>query len=116
MQKSWGVFQAIVYVGSWMSPRQPHTRLRSCIATRRRFPDKQLLRVVVDSADPTGRRVVADPLRRLPGRGAWITPDLTALELAERTRAFRRALRLSTDVDTGHVREYLETQAKAGAT
>ena len=101
-----------------MSLRQPqsdpHVRIRTCIATRRRFPDTQLLRVVVDRDDPSGQRVVADPRRRLPGRGAWISPELSALELAERTRAFRRALRLSTEVDTGHVREYLEKLAKAG--
>ena len=89
---------------------QGHTRghrLRTCIATRRRYPDTELLRVVADRNDPTGRRVVPDPGRRLPGRGAWIRPDLEAVELAERTKAFRRALRLSIDVDTGHVREYL---------
>lgn len=82
-------------------------RLRTCIATRHKHPDTELLRVVADRDDPTGSRVVPDPRRRLPGRGAWIRPDLEAVELAERTRAFRRALRLSTDVDTGHVREYL---------
>lgn len=82
-------------------------RLRTCIATRQKHLDTELLRVVADKGDPTGCRVVPDPGRRLPGRGAWIRPDLEAVELAERTRAFRRALRLSTDVDTGHVREYL---------
>ena len=82
-------------------------RLRTCIATRQKHPDTELLRVVADKGDPTGCRVVPDPGRCLPGRGAWIRPDLEAVELAERTRAFRRALRLSTDVDTGHVREYL---------
>ncbi|ACP33124.1 YlxR family protein [Corynebacterium aurimucosum] len=82
-------------------------RLRTCIATRQKHPDTELLRVVADKGDPSGRRVVPDPSRRLPGRGAWIRPDLEAVELAERTRAFRRALRMSTDVDTGHVREYL---------
>lgn len=85
-------------------------RLRTCIATRQKHPDTELLRVVADRDDPTGSRVVPDPRRRLPGRGAWIRPDVEAVELAERTRAFRRALRLSTDVDTGHVREYLAAQ------
>ena len=85
-------------------------RLRTCIATRQKHPDTELLRVVADRDDPSGRRVVPDPGRRLPGRGAWIRPDLEAVALAERTRAFRRALRLSTDVDTGHVREYLAAQ------
>lgn len=86
-------------------------RVRTCIATRdRRPPDTELLRVVLDPpADPT--RVVADPHRRLPGRGAWLTPDVGAYELAERRRAFGRALRTSTHVDTGQVRSYLESVA-----
>ncbi len=88
-----------------MSERQ---RLRTCIATRRRLPDTDLLRVVIDRDDPHGRRLVADPHRRLPGRGAWISPTLSALELAERKRAFKRALRTSAPVDTGQVRQYLE--------
>ncbi|MCQ9675491.1 MULTISPECIES: YlxR family protein [Corynebacterium] len=85
-------------------------RLRTCIATRQKHPDTELLRVVADRDDPEGRRVVPDPRRQLPGRGAWIRPDLEAVALAERTRAFKRALRMSTDVDTGHVREYLAAQ------
>ena len=84
-------------------------RLRTCIATRRRLPDTDLLRVVIDRDDPHGR-LVADPHRRLPGRGAWISPTLSALELAERKRAFKRALRTSAPVDTGQVRQYLEAQ------
>ncbi len=78
-------------------------RLRTCIATRKRLPDTELLRVVAD----TDGRIIPDPGRRLPGRGAWITPDLAAYELAEKRRAFARALRLSAPVDTGQVREYI---------
>ena len=85
-------------------------RIRTCIATRERRPDTQLLRVVVDPADEA--RLLADPSRRLPGRGAWITPDLGALELAEQRRAFGRAFRRSgKHLDTGHVRTYLAAKA-----
>lgn len=85
-------------------------RVRTCIATRERKPDTELLRVVLDPRDPT--RLLADPGRRLPGRGAWITPDVTALELAEQRRAFGRAFRVSgTSLDTGHVRTYLAATA-----
>ncbi|HKM24087.1 MAG TPA: YlxR family protein, partial [Corynebacterium sp.] len=73
------------------APRE--IRVRTCIATRERKPDIELLRVVLDPRDPT--RLLADPGRRLPGRGAWITPDVTALELAEQRRAFGRAFRVS---------------------
>lgn len=90
---------------------QREIRVRTCIATRKRKPDTELLRVVLDPADPERRTVIADPARRLPGRGAWLTPDPAALELAEQRHAFRRALRVSTSVDTGHVRTYLAAAA-----
>ena len=90
------------------APRE--IRVRTCIATRERKPDIELLRVVLDPRDPT--RLLADPGRRLPGRGAWITPDVTALELAEQRRAFGRAFRVSgTSLDTGHVHTYLAATA-----
>lgn len=85
--------------------RRNPTRIRTCIATRERMEDNRLLRVVEDPAVPG--RVIADPGRRLPGRGAWIIPTLDALELAEQRRAFARALRLSTPVDVSHVHTYL---------
>lgn len=85
-------------------------RIRTCIATRERKPDTELLRVVVDPED--GSRLLADPSRRLPGRGAWITPDLEALELAEQRRAFGRAFRMpGSNLDTGDVHTYLAAQA-----
>lgn len=92
------------------SPRDTRTVLRMCIATRDRRPDTDLLRVVVDPLDPQRARVLPDPSRRLPGRGAWLTPSLDALELAERRKAFGRALRTSAHVDTGQVRQYLTDQ------
>lgn len=85
------------------------TRTRTCIATREAQPDTQLLRVVVDPDDPT--RIIADPGRRLPGRGAWITPTLEAFELAETRRAFGRALRVSAKVDASNVREYISGES-----
>ncbi|WP_290194431.1 YlxR family protein [Corynebacterium guangdongense] len=87
-------------------------RIRTCIATRARHPDVDLLRVVLDPAQPESGRVLADPDRNLPGRGAWLTPTIAALELAEQRRAFGRALRTSTPVETGHVRTYLAELAE----
>ncbi|QTH58607.1 YlxR family protein [Corynebacterium hindlerae] len=80
-------------------------RLRTCIATRQVLPDTQLLRVVLSRE--AGDVVVPDPERKRPGRGAWITPTLTALDTAEQRRAFGRALRVSGTPDTGPVRKYL---------
>ncbi|WP_080791548.1 YlxR family protein [Corynebacterium pacaense] len=84
-------------------------RIRTCVATRVRTPDDQLLRVVEHPEFPGV--ILPDPKRRLPGRGAWLTPTIAALELAEQRRAFGRALRVSTPVDAGHVRTYLVEKA-----
>lgn len=90
--------------------------VRTCVATNRRFPSAELLRVVVDPADSS--RVCVDAKHRLPGRGAWIQPTLAALDLAEKRRAIPRALRVSTTVDTSPVRHFLlnyQGQLPAGA-
>ncbi|HET9654627.1 MAG TPA: YlxR family protein [Kineosporiaceae bacterium] len=65
-----------------------------------------LLRVAVSERDGIWS-VVPDPRRRLGGRGAWLHPDPACLDLAERRRAFPRALRLGGPLDTAVVREYL---------
>ena len=88
---------------------------------RRRAPTSELLRVVAGgdvkveySGQPPSREesgaavaVVPDPGRRLPGRGAHIHPDPACLALAERRRAFGRALRITGVVDTGGLSEYV---------
>jgi uncharacterized protein len=48
-----------------------------------------------------------DPIRGLPGRGAHLHPDPACLELAQRRRAFGRALRVSGVVDAGELAEYI---------
>jgi hypothetical protein len=57
----------------------------------------------------TAVTVVPDARRRLPGRGAYIHPDPACLALAERRRAFGRALRMTGVVDTGRLSEYVAT-------
>jgi len=59
--------------------------------------------------------LVPDPRGRLPGRGANLHPDLKCLDLAERRRAFGRALRLDGPVDLTEVRRYLEEIAPGPA-
>ncbi|WP_295624194.1 YlxR family protein [uncultured Corynebacterium sp.] len=82
-------------------------RERTCIATRSRRPEGRLLRMVA-RRDGDATRVVPDPRRRMPGRGAWITPTLDAWEVAQKRRAFGRALKVSAHADANPVREYLE--------
>jgi hypothetical protein len=68
-----------------------------------------LLRVTaVAEADEAGSgrvSIVADPRRRAPGRGAHLHPTPACLALAERRRAFGRALRVTGVCDTGPLTE-----------
>lgn len=70
---------------------------------RVRAPATGLLRVV--AVDGT---LVPDPPRRLPGRGAWLHFDPDCLRVAERRRAFPRALRVHGPLDASAVRTHLE--------
>lgn len=85
---------------------------RMCIATRTVCADHQLLRVVAQTTENGDVMIVPDPHRRLPGRGAWITPEVGALEIAEKRKAFSRALKVPGNADLHLVREYLETKPR----
>jgi len=68
--------------------------VRTCIGCRKRAAKRELLRVVAGAgADGREATVVPDPRGTAPGRGAHLHPTLECLELAERKRAFARALR-----------------------
>jgi uncharacterized protein len=54
--------------------------------------------------------LVPDPRRRHPGRGAWLHPDAGCLRLAERRRAFPRALRQAGTLDSAAVHTFLMQQ------
>jgi predicted RNA-binding protein YlxR (DUF448 family) len=90
------------------------TVIRTCIGCRQRVIAVELLRVVAgpvvrSSAGQTAQVVLPDPRRRASGRGAWLHPALECVELAERRRAFGRALHTATSADPASVREYIET-------
>ncbi len=63
---------------------------RTCVGCRQRAAQPDLLRVVAE-----GTHVVPDGHQRQEGRGAYVHPRPECLELAERRRAFPRALRVS---------------------
>ena len=81
--------------------------VRTCIGCRLRATKSDLLRVVAVGA-PLRPEVLPDPRGRIPGRGAYLHTDPGCLDLAERRRAFPRALRLPGPLDTSAVRAYVE--------
>jgi uncharacterized protein len=50
---------------------------------------------------------VPDPERRRPGRGAWLHPVVSCLDLAVRRRAFGRALHSDTPLDHSAVDDWV---------
>ncbi|WP_255739415.1 YlxR family protein [Frankia sp. CiP3] len=79
--------------------------LRTCVGCRTRAVRSDLVRMVV-----VGGELVPDVHRRMPGRGAHLHPDLACLDLAERRRAFPRALRVPGPLGLGGVRGHLVKQ------
>ncbi len=88
---------------------RPSGPVRTCVGCRERAARADLLRVVAD-----GDRLVPDPARRLPGRGASVHPDLRCVDLAEKRRAFPRALRLPGPLDTSGLRAAVAPSAPDG--
>ena len=75
---------------------------RTCVGCKERAEKSSLLRLVA-----AGDVIQPDPQARLPGRGAYLHPSLECLGLAQRRRAFPRALRVTGPLDTGVLASYL---------
>ncbi|ROR93911.1 hypothetical protein EDD28_3340 [Salana multivorans] len=73
--------------------------MRTCLGCRERDSRSDLVRLV--AIGPA--TVVVDERRSAPGRGGWLHPRQTCLELALRRGAVARALRLQPPVDTSAV-------------
>lgn len=86
---------------------RPRTRVcpeRTCVGCRERSAKSDLLRVAV-----VGGEIVPDHRGTLPGRGAYVHPELVCLDLAVRRRAFSRAFRGPAEaLDTAELRRYVE--------
>lgn len=78
---------------------RPGGPVRTCIGCRGADSRSALLRVVLGQGEH-GPAVVLDPERRRPGRGAWLHPAGSCLDLALRRKAFGRALRSGVPPDT----------------
>ena len=76
--------------------------MRTCIGCRVRASKSEMLRVTArDGA------CLPDPRSRQPGRGAYLHPATACLGLAERRRAFPRALRVAGALDVAPVRAWI---------
>ncbi|MFK0401467.1 YlxR family protein [Microbacterium sp. NPDC090225] len=76
--------------------------VRTCVGCRMRAPRAALLRVVSQNGI-----LIVDERAVLPGRGAWMHPTQECMAAALRRRAFGRALRVSTPVDTQTIEKRL---------
>ena len=76
--------------------------VRTCVGCKERAAKSSLLRLVV-----AGDGIVPDPQARQPGRGAYLHPSLVCFELAQRRRAFSRALRVSGPLSAASLASYL---------
>ena len=76
--------------------------IRTCVGCKERAEKSSLLRLVA-----VGDVIQPDPQARLPGRGAYLHPSLTCLDLARRRRAFPRALRATGSLSLEPLAEYL---------
>ena len=81
--------------------------VRTCVGCKVRAAKSSLLRVVVD-----GNGIVPDPQARQSGRGAYVHPSVACFELAQRRKAFPRALRVPGPLDIAPLASYL-SQAEA---
>lgn len=64
--------------------------MRKCVVTQEQFPKNELLRIVLT---PEGV-IEIDPSGKMNGRGAYISKQVSTLELAQKTRVLERALKV----------------------
>ena len=65
---------------------------RTCVGCRAVVDQVELARFVL-----SGRRPTPDPTRNLPGRGAWLHPSGSCLDLALKRGGFARSFRRGVD-------------------
>jgi predicted RNA-binding protein YlxR (DUF448 family) len=80
------------------------------VGCRSRAAKIDLLRVVAVSGS-----LVVDRRGRLPGRGAYVHPDQACVDLAERRKAFPRALRHGGPLDLSPLKAFLNAPSTEGS-
>lgn len=72
-------------------PKTRHEPVRTCVACRQPAGKQGLVRYV---RAPSGE-IVADPVGRAPGRGAYLHDDPACYEVARKRRLLERALKIA---------------------
>ena len=90
-------------------PEPGNYPVRTCVGCKGRAAKSSLLRLVA-----AGDGIVPDPRARQPGRGAYLHPGLACFELAQRRRAFSRALRVPGSLDAAPLASYLSRLENRG--
>ncbi|MCQ4043663.1 YlxR family protein [Streptantibioticus rubrisoli] len=83
---------------------------RTCMGCRKRAAKNDLLRIAVVEDE-----CVLDPRGTLPGRGAYLHPDMACYDLAVRRRAFPRAFRSRGPLGTAELRRSMEHAVRNAA-
>ena len=79
--------------------------VRTCIGCRTRAEASLLMRVVARNGE-----AVPDSSATLPGRGAWVHPTVHCIENSVKRRAFGRALRVTSALDTAQILAAVHSQ------
>lgn len=82
--------------------------LRKCVACHQMMPKKELIRVV---RSPEGE-VALDVRGRLPGRGAYLCGSLKCFQLAQKSKAFDRALQVPISAEVYEALQQAFVQAE----
>ena len=75
--------------------RRKHVPLRTCIACQGKRPKRELVRVV---RTPEGQ-IEIDPKGKLPGRGAYLCPELECWDVALKQQKLGRALKCRVTIE-----------------
>ena len=78
--------------------------VRTCLGCRLRTDPSALLRVVARAGV-----VIPDPSATMTGRGAWVHPTAECIAASIKRRAFGRALRSSSALDTTELSHILSS-------
>lgn len=101
-------------MGKQSQPKPKHVPMRTCIATGKKLPKKDMIRLVrLDDKDTGKVSVEVDAKGKARGRGANIEMDINSFDLAIKKDAVKRALKLEKSLTPGEIAELRQNFAAA---